>query len=73
MSVFWLCGLHPVTTCCVLVPVSVSACICVLVKEARMVKVCVLCNFLLFCSELQETGMGWERGKKRQKPEPKIL
>lgn len=30
----------------VLVPFSVSACICVLAKKACMVKVCVLCNFL---------------------------
>lgn len=65
MSVFWLCGLHPVRTCCVFVPVSVSACICVLVKEARVVKVCVLCNFLLFCSELQEAKKEAKKKKKQ--------
>lgn len=37
------------TCTCVFVPASVSACICVLVKKACIVKVALLCHFLLFC------------------------
>lgn len=43
----WLCGRHPIKSCCArahvcFFPASVSACICVLVKKACMVRVCVL-------------------------------
>lgn len=62
------CQNHLCTRTRVFVPASVSACIWVVVKKACMVKVCVLSNFMLFCSsELQETGSGWEWGKKKTK------
>lgn len=50
-------------TCVFFQPVSQPASVCWWRRPAWLE--CVFCNFLLFYSELQETGRGWEQGKKK--------
>lgn len=73
MSVFWLCGRHPVRICCahahVFVPARMSACIWVVVKKPAWLK-CVFC--VIFCSSVLLSSrrlavVGNERKKQNKK------